>query len=214
MILLNLSEIIVVTPSLHRTLCKSDLYKTPKAIVIASSWSIWAIKIEKITSVNIFWGRSFSCENFRGVCRLAFSHALYVLSLKPSQNLPLEILKSAKSAGGGTLAWKPGLLWHSTICLARCGAGLASQVHIIEPGQAFSRHLIQIQIKIYTGSRFTEWTILVLQWSLPMPIGEAVSRVSIIMPACISSLWYCLRIIYLVYLFYLSWVFKTARVCN
>ena len=155
MILLNLSEIIVVTPSLHRTLCKSDLYKTPKAIVIASSWSIWAIKIEKITSVNIFWGRSFSCENFRGVCRLAFSHALYVLSLKPSQNLPLEILKSAKSAGGGDTGG--GALWpgnpvetrqayYDTALSARCGAGLASQVHIIEPGQAFSRRLIQIQI--------------------------------------------------------------------
>ena len=62
MILLNLSEIITVTPSsppsepsISRTLCKSDLSKTPKAIVIAASWSISAIKIEKITSVNIFW---------------------------------------------------------------------------------------------------------------------------------------------------------------
>ena len=121
MILLNLSEIIVVTPSLHRTLCKSDLYKTPKAIVIASSWSIWAIKIEKITSVNIFWGRSFSCENFRGVCRLAFSHALYVLSLKPSQNLPLEILKSAKSAGGGH--WPGNQAYYDTALSAWPGVG-------------------------------------------------------------------------------------------
>ena len=56
----------------------------------------------------IFFGDGVSPARIL-VCRLAFSHALYVLSLKPSQNLPLEILKSAKSAGGGDTGG--GALW-------------------------------------------------------------------------------------------------------
>ena len=92
MILFNLSEIIVVTPS-HSplrantwTLCKSDLSKTPKAVVIAASWSIWAIKIEQIILQLIFFGDGVSLDDSGS--HLVMPCMCYLL--KPLKTSPLR----------------------------------------------------------------------------------------------------------------------------